>query len=573
MKAKTPVEPEISLTPSWTELRPRLADGVSVDAPLTDGAPWVIAAGGVPRARVGADFAQLAALFDGERTVKEAVEEANVTADSAQAIGVVEALAKAGLLQVEAAAAGRGRRRRRDDSRSRLTFRPPLTVQWVLFDPASFARRVARPFRYRAFRVTTAAAVAVLLVLATASLAVEGNVIVSALSTPVSLELFAWLIGAVILTGCVHELSHAVTLAALGGRPTRMGIMLFYFMPAFFCDVTDGWRMGARWRRAAVALAGPGLHLLLASVAFAALLLPASAEFRTFLALYGVACLVAVVANLLPFIKLDGYLALVAITDRPYLRASAMAATSRSLARRLYGADIEPEAPREPAAMAIFGAACILFPIAMFAWAAIRLQPAFVGMGSWMAAIYLLLVVAFVAVTARRLVRFVAAALRHGAHVGRTILASVGVLAVASAALLVPVPATAHLGFVASDGRVLLVSSTASALESLPQGDPVRLLSNGIVLRPEIGTAELAPGPAEPARVDAPVTALAPVSMPDATAEAWGTPLAQVESTGALPAGGAAEVGFERSLALGAYLFDLLLREPSRAMLESGDAR
>lgn len=574
MKAKNPAKPRLTITQSWAELCPQLADGVSVDAPLTDGAPWVIAADGVPRARVSADFARLAELFDGRRTVKEAVEEANIGADSPQAIGVVEALANAGLLHSESIDAdGGGVVHRGDRSKSPFTFRPPLTVQWVLFDPASFARLVARPFQHPAFRVTMAVLAGALLVLAGITLGINGGAIVSALSTPVPLGLFGWLIGAVILTGCIHELSHAVTLAALGGRPTRMGIMLFYFMPAFFCDVTDGWRMGGRWRRAAVALAGPCLHLLLAAAAFVGMLFPGSAGMREFLALYGFACLVAVVANLLPFIKLDGYLALVAITDRPYLRGSAMAAARRSLVRRLYGADTEPGAPRVSAAMAIFGAACILFPVGMFAWAAIRLQPAFVGMGSWMTGIYLLLVIAFGAVTTRRLVRTVAASLRHGAHVGRVILVSGAVLAAVSGALLIPVPATAHLGFVASEGQVLLVSATASTLEALQPGEPVRLLSNGIVLRPEIGTAEVSGEPEDPMRVDAPVSALAPVSSPNATSEAWGVPLAVSESFGALPAAGAAEVGFERSVPLGGYLFDLFVREPSQAMFGSAGAR
>lgn len=574
MKAKNPAKPKITITQSWAELRPQLADGVSVDAPLTDGAPWVIAAGGVPRARVSADFARLAELFDGRRTVKEAVEEANIGAESPQAISVVEALANAGLLHSESVDSDSGGVVHRSErAHSHFTFRPPLTIQWVLFDPASFARLIARPFQHPAFRATTAVLAGALLVLAAISLGINGGVIVSALSTPVPLGLVGWLIGAMILTGCIHELSHAVTLAALGGRPTRMGIMLFYFMPAFFCDVTDGWRMGGRWRRAAVALAGPGLHLLLAAAAFAGLLIPGSADMREFLALYGFACLVAVIANLLPFIKLDGYLALVAITDRPYLRAMAMAATRRSLLWRLYGADTEPEMPRETPAMAIFGAACILFPMAMFAWAAIRLQPTFVGMGSWMTGIYLLLVIAFGAVTTRRLVRSVAASLRHGAHAGRVIFVSGAVLAAVSGALLIPVPATAHLGFVASEGQVLLVSSTASALEPLQPGDSVRLLSSGIVLRPKVGIAEVSRMPEEPMPIDAPVSALAPVSLPDATSKAWGIPLAVSEPLGTLPTAGAAEVGFERSVPLGIYLFVLLAREPSQAMFGSAGAR
>lgn len=562
---------EVTISSSWDDLRPQLADGVSVDPPLNTDAPWVIAAFSVPRARVSADFARLAALFDGRRTVQEAVAEAGVEVDSAQAIAVVEALANAGLLRDGSAShktpKDTGKGRRTGIRPARFAFRPPMTFQWAIFNPTSFARALARPLQQPIVRAAILIAAAMLIALAIISATINAESTLAALSTPLPIAVLGYLIIAVILTGCIHELSHAVTLAALGGRPTRMGIMLFYFMPAFFCDVTDGWRIGGRWRRAVIALAGPALHLVLAAAAYAMLLVVEDPRVREFIILYAFACLIAVLANMLPFIKLDGYLALVAITDTPHLRAHAVSATRRALARSLFGVELEPGKPRESSRMIAFGALCVLFPLGMFMWAAIRLQPTFLGIGPWMAAVYALLVLAFAVATMRRIVKFVVLCIRRGVCARQTAIASGFTIALAVLALLFPVPATVHLGFVAADDKVLLVATSESALTSLNPGESVRLLSNGIALQPEIGRASVPEEPESAARVDVPASALAPVVVPGATGEAWGVLLQKVEAQGTLPEAGAAEIGFDRSVPAGVFLLEVLVHRPLRSIV------
>lgn len=410
-------------------------------------------------------------------------------------------------------------------------------------------------------------AVAMLIALGIISVALNAESTLAALSTPVPMAVLGYLILAVILTGCVHELSHAVTLAALGGRPTRMGIMLFYFMPAFFCDVTDGWRIGGRWRRAVVALAGPALHLVLAAAAYAMLLVVEDPGVREFIILYAFACLIAVVANMLPFIKLDGYLALVAITDTPHLRALAVSAARRALARSLFGVELEPGKPRDSSRMIAFGALCVLFPLGMFVWAAIRLQPTFLSIGPWMSAVYALLVLAFAAAVMRRIAKFVVSCVRRGVRLRQTAVAASFTAALAVLALLTPVSATIHLGFVADGDKVLLIAPTETALDSLDPGESVRLLSNGIALRPEVGRAVVPEEPESVARVDAPASALAPVVVSGATGEAWGVPLQKVEARDTLPEAGAAEVGFDRSVPAGVFLLEFLVQQPLRSII------
>ena len=42
-----------------------------------------------------------------------------------------------------------------------------------------------------------------------------------------------------IITTMFHEFGHAITCFRHGGKISSMGIMLFFFMPCFFCDVSD----------------------------------------------------------------------------------------------------------------------------------------------------------------------------------------------------------------------------------------------------------------------------------------------------------------------------------------------
>ncbi|MCR2185631.1 hypothetical protein NSX52_24025, partial [Salmonella enterica] len=80
------------------------------------------------------------------------------------------------------------------------------------------------------------------------------------LTTPMPLTGLLILIAVLSLATLLHEAAHGLTLARFGGSPRRAGFMLFYLTPAFFVDVTDGWRLPKRSQRVAIALAGPAVH-------------------------------------------------------------------------------------------------------------------------------------------------------------------------------------------------------------------------------------------------------------------------------------------------------------------------
>ena len=155
------------------------------------------------------------------------------------------------------------------------------------------------------------------------------------LGSPVDPLVLVLLAASLSLTTVVHELAHAWTLKHYGGRPGRMGVMLFYLAPAFFCDVSDAWRLPHRRQRVKVALAGIVVQLGLGGLAGLAALRVTEPDRHAFLVLYAVGNLAAGLLNALPFVKLDGYIALMSHLDHPNLRIHAIDTVRASLVRFL----------------------------------------------------------------------------------------------------------------------------------------------------------------------------------------------------------------------------------------------
>lgn len=196
----------------------------------------------------------------------------------------------------------------------RIEFRPPFTFQWTMLDPNRICQ-ILRPLA----RILTGWLAVYLSVLGLSFQAM----LVSVVSTKLPSDLDDILISCVVLLAgvAVHEFSHGIVLAAEGGHSHRMGVMLFYLTPAFFCDVSDGWRLG-RVARIRVALAGVASQCIFGGVVAIVVILTGFAQKS--LVPFVVFNLVSVVLNLVPFLKLDGYLALSAAVDIPNLRAQSM---------------------------------------------------------------------------------------------------------------------------------------------------------------------------------------------------------------------------------------------------------
>lgn len=105
-----------------------------------------------------------------------------------------------------------------------------------------------------------------------------------------------------------HELAHAVVCKKYGGEVKSMGLLLFFLVPCFYCDVTDVYKIPSPKHRARVALAGVYVNAFL-GVAFLLLAFVLTLFGRVVLPFYYFALsnLVVSVYNLIPLVKLDGY--------------------------------------------------------------------------------------------------------------------------------------------------------------------------------------------------------------------------------------------------------------------------
>ncbi|MEW2007465.1 daptide biosynthesis intramembrane metalloprotease [Microbacterium sp. NPDC079208] len=514
--------------PLTAETCPALATGVDFE-PTGEGSAWLATVQGVPSARLSRAAVDLLTAMDGRTPVSALRVRFAPEATDESVLRLVERFRDNGLLDGGASRPP-----------GRVAYRPPFTLQFAtLRAPALFARldRLVVPVPGRA----ALAAVAAVLVAGAVAAILQAGDLRNVLTRPLPLTGFVVVVVALGLATLFHEAAHGLTLTRLGGRPRRAGFMLFYLTPAFFVDVTDGWRLADRRHRVAIALAGPAVHATAAAVAMlAALGLPASTARETLL-LLAISCTVVVLVNLIPFVRFDGYIALMSVLDEPNLRGRTVRDGAGFLARVLFGG------PRQPRALerwwsVPFGLCCLIAPVVMVLFAVVRTAQLLAGGGPGASLVVLALESVVVVVGVALLVRALIRVRRSG--VSRTRLVAVtAALAVGTVAagILIPVPTAATLGYWVDDDRVVLVRGGSDAGADIPDGARVILSTRGILANEDRGEGRTAVQPAAEAEV--PIEALYPVRVPGVTVAA--TAVAEVEVTGdrsALPAAGQARV-------------------------------
>ncbi len=133
----------------------------------------------------------------------------------------------------------------------------------------------------------------------------------------------------------LHENGHGLTCKRYGGEVHELGFMLIYFMPAFYCNVSDAWTFDSKAAKLWVTFAGAYVELIICSIATFVWFLTAPGYFTHDLAFTFmlVAGLSSIAINMNPLIKLDGYFALVDYLEIPNLGEDA-AAYVTALARK-----------------------------------------------------------------------------------------------------------------------------------------------------------------------------------------------------------------------------------------------
>ncbi|WP_338108704.1 daptide biosynthesis intramembrane metalloprotease [Rathayibacter rathayi] len=532
--------------------RPRLRPEVTI-VDQGNGSPgtWLVASHDVPVARVTKGTVGILMRLDGIATLDELTASSGGAFTLAELETLIENLRRTGLIVGSADAVG---------ARSRVvSYRPPMTIQVATRSAAAFFATLARvttPMYSRVALFVVASIVAAGL----GSAIVSWQKYVSVGSAPLKpVTLIAVLVALTVAT-FFHELAHGLTLQRFGGVPRRAGFMLFYLAPAFFVDVTDGWRLPRRWQRAAVAFAGPALHLTAASAAALIALAFPTGGAQEALYMFSFAAFGIFGLNLVPFVRFDGYLVLMALLDRPNLRTASIAELGRVLFAKRGGS------PSPSWVLAAFGLGSIVFPAYLVFVSFSRLQSILVETGATGALVLLSLEAVVAVLLARSGTRVL---LRKGYS---TVRAVGGVLLIAAALTgvlaAIQVPITYRAGWVSDEHGTALVAQNDSAFKSFTAGSRVSLRSQGIIFQLEVGTATISEN--NPSKADIPIESLAPVSLGGVMVSGYRMPLL-VSGNASLWAGGAAIVSTERTESLMQLLFAQILGDPTREIFDQFD--
>ena len=271
--------------------------------------------------RLGAAEHFIAAQFDGQTDLAEvrrrAEEQFAATLDPVVLERFIVKLRSQGLLEADGEEPAS-----KPNSRTRLRG-TLLHLRYRLFDPDRLLGWLARfsgPLCTRGF-VVLGLLVCLAAVGVTVTHVSEVQRDLVRIYRPETIPLAILAVLAVILA---HELAHGLTCKRFGGEVHEIGLLLIYFQPAFFCDVSSAWQFTHKSQRLWVTFAGAFCELLAwGSATLAWRLTEPETWINTAALVVMAASGIKSLFNLNPLIKLDGYYLLSDWLEIPNLRAKA----------------------------------------------------------------------------------------------------------------------------------------------------------------------------------------------------------------------------------------------------------
>lgn len=416
--------------------------------------------------------------------------------------------------------------------KSRLRYHDLFTIQLDLWRPQQVGPWVTRI----ASLLWSVPGVILGLLIGAAALAViaaNPAAVATALGSPVAPTDFGIVVLITWVSTVIHELSHGGALVAVGGRPRRFGVMLFFFMPAAFCEVTDVWALPRR-SRALVILAG-----MMSQFTLGGLLVLWGAHHGPDAGLATLAGLVVWCAgaiNVIPFVKLDGYLLVATLTETPFLLKRSVAAFADDLAH-LAGGTAPSDERRW---IRVFGLFTTFTPLIISAVVLSRLLNT---LSTW-GLVGILIVVALTGYATGILLRSAWAIVCRAlsgprAKAGVPALAAVVSATVLGIALMPTQEALAVAYTTTPDGATQVVYGEADRCFIPTEAAPVRLTTNGVLLQLPVAT-----GTTVPATYATAVSSLAtvPVVWPDAPQTVGLAQRVRLDGVDPIPAEGVATV-------------------------------
>ncbi|MGH3765865.1 MAG: daptide biosynthesis intramembrane metalloprotease [Pseudonocardiaceae bacterium] len=491
---------------------PRRATWIVVHEPMTDGAPWIVERPGANPLRVSADIGELLSTMDGERNTAMLAGALGRRWTPALVDGAVGKLSELGLIEGQNSSPRPERR---------LVFIPPAILRFRLARAGS----ILEPLRPALTRLSGSAVLVTVLALSLAGLAAlacQWAMLDAVLGAPLSMSSVALISTGALVTTIFHELSHGATLTYFRGRPGWFGVMFFYLMPACFCEVTDGWRLGKPAQRVAVAMAGVAAQTSIAGAAAVLALALPDGDGRSALIGFAVVCYINGVINLIPWVKLDGYLALMAYLDIPHLRDKAMADARGWLANRLFGVRFTRELPQLSWAIP-YGTLCIGFPVLMLMLAVAMWCHLLLSVGVAGAVLILLLIGYLLYWLIRTTVGLLRKAYRAGVSLTRQVAAGVLVcLTLAAPLTFLNIRNDIRGGYIKDRADIYFVQPAGSDLAAPRPGERVVFQRSGLLFRTDLGNSKVGTG--ESVHTTVPLGALVPIRS-DVPIDAIAVPL------------------------------------------------
>jgi multidrug efflux pump subunit AcrA (membrane-fusion protein) len=177
--------------------------------------------------------------------------------------------------------------------------------------------------------------------------------------------LWAWLVLAAVTA--LHEAAHGLTCKHHGGEVHEVGFLLLFFMPCFYCNVSDAWLFKEKSKRLWVTFAGGYFELFLWALAVFAwrLTLPGTLPHHLAVVVLS-ACGVQTLFNFNPLLKLDGYYLLSDWAEIPNLYQRSWDYLRGQARRLLWGAP-RPEGEPRGRFLLLYGSVGWLYSLAFLA--------------------------------------------------------------------------------------------------------------------------------------------------------------------------------------------------------------
>lgn len=162
----------------------------------------------------------------------------------------------------------------------------------------------------------------------------------------------------------IHEMAHGLTCKHYGGEVREIGVLLVFFTPCFFCNVSDAWLIPKKSHRLWVTLAGAWCDLCLWSVAVFIWRVTVQDTLINYIAWIVISiCGGRILFNFNPLLRLDGYYLLSDWLEIPNLRQKANEHWMGTVRWLLWGADRPAPHPRGGTLLA-YGGLIWLFALA-----------------------------------------------------------------------------------------------------------------------------------------------------------------------------------------------------------------